>query len=593
MSSDVISQSMSAGPFLPFAPFCGKKSDFWLLASGQVSGLSFPLSPLPCLLSHVNATSSNPAPAPDPVTEILAYHDQTKHHPQRYANGPHGLDWSTQPNPFRSFTGAPLFRLPLAGSDTTPPAAALFGAQVVVPRPFTLAALGLFFELSLGLSARKEIAGSSWYLRVNPSSGNLHPTEAYAILPDGMAGGAGVYHYAPLLQALEQRCRLSPPAADDGFQVALTSVVWREAWKYGERAFRYCQHDVGHALAALRYAAAALGWRVELLPEWDSPRIARLLGLDRAEDFADAERETPELMVQVMVNAGAGPAAGGPSPAASEWFGRANRLSATHVAWPVIATAIAASERLAAPAAPSGPEVTWAPPNPPLCGHSAGQLIRQRRSAVDFDGATSLSKETFLAILDTTLPRRSAPPFDAWPWPPRLHLVLFVHRVTGLEPGLYLWLRAPADATALRAVFDPNLKWEAATDSVSTAPLYRLGGGDLQAFARTLSCQQDIAADGAFSLGMLAQFEPVLRARGAAAYRELFWEAGMIGQALYLAAEAAGMRGTGIGCYFDDVLHSVLGLTTHTWQSLYHFTVGKPIDDVRLRTVAPYAHLAE
>jgi nitroreductase len=210
---------------------------------------------------------------------------------------------------------------------------------------------------------------------------------------------------------------------------------------------------------------------------------------------------------------------------------------------------------------------------------------------VDFDGVTSISRETFLAILDTTLPRTSAPPFDAWPFPPRLHLVLFVHRVTGLEPGLYLWLRAPVDADALRQAFRVDY-WETVTDSANQAPLYRLGRGDLRDFARTLSCQQDIAADGAFSLGMLARFEPVLRERGAAAYRELFWEAGMIGQALYLAAEAAGVRGTGIGCFFDDVLHRALGLAGHDWQSLYHFTIGGPVEDLRLRTVPPYAHLA-
>jgi hypothetical protein len=114
----------------------------------------------------------------------------------------------------------------------------------------------------------------------------------------------------------------------------------------------------------------------------------------------------------------------------------------------------------------------------------------------------------------------------------------------------------------------------------------------LRDFARTLSCHQDIAADGAFSLGMLARFEPVLRERGAAAYRELFWEAGVVGQALYLAAEAAGVRGTGIGCYFDDVVHQALGLAGHDWQSLYHFTIGAPVEDLRLRTAPPYAHLA-
>ena len=62
----------------------------------------------------------------------------------------------------------------------------------------------------------------------------------------------------------------------------------------------------------------------------------------------------------------------------------------------------------------------------------------------------------------------------------------------------------------------------------------------------------------------------------------------MIGQCLYLGAEAAGMRGTGIGCYFDDTVHAALGLKDRTWQSLYHFTIGSPVDDARLRTAPPY-----
>jgi len=535
----------------------------------------------------------------DAVTDIIAYHDRTKHQPERYANGPGGLDWATQPDPFRRFTAAPGLRLPLARGDDTPPAAALFGAATVLPRTFTLDAVSLLLELSLGLSARKQLDGSSWFLRMNPSSGNLHPTEAYTILPalDGLQGGAGLYHYAPLHHALEQRARWPQGGKPDlaGFHVGLISIPWREAWKYGERAFRYCQHDVGHALGALRFAAAALGWRVQLLPEWADAKLARSLGLDREEDFAGADRETPELLARVTVNEAATPTPLPPADTAIEWFGRANRLSDSHVEWPVIDEAILTSERgeLRADQSETDDLIGWSSPSPPPCGHSAGQLIRQRRSAVDFDGLTRISRETLLAILDTTLPRTSAPPFDAWPFPPRLHLVLFVHRVTGLEPGLYLWLRAPTDANALRKAFDAKLTWEAVTGSAITAPLYRLARSDLRDFTRTLSCHQDIAADGAFSLGMLARFEPVLRERGASAYRELFWEAGMIGQALYLAAEAAGVRGTGMGCYFDDVLHHALGLAGHDWQSLYHFTIGGPVEDLRLRTDPPYAHLAD
>lgn len=542
------------------------------------------------------STPTTPA-TQEPVAAIIAYHDRTKHHPERSARGPGGLDWANQPNPFRRFAGAPEVKLPLAVGDDTPRAAVLFGAGTVPPRPLTLDAIGLFFELSLGLSARKEISGSSWFLRMNPSSGNLHPTEAYAILPalKALPGGAGVYHYAPLHHVLEQRARSSQNTQADagGFYVGLSSVTWREAWKYGERAFRYCQHDVGHALAALRFAGAVLGWRVQLLPACDDEQLARWLGLDREADFADAERETPELLVWVSVGEAAPPFQPLPADAAMEWFGHANQLSSFQVDWPAITDAIAASERklprTEQPATDSWPQ--WPSPSPPFSDRTAGQLIRQRRSAVDFDGVTSISLETFLAILDATLPRRDTPPFDAWPFAPRLHLILFVHRVTGLDPGLYVWLRDPAHMELLRQAFRADSTWEVPTGLAPAVSLYRLGKGDLCDFARAVSCGQDIAADSAFSLGMLARFESVLRERGAAAYPELFWEAGMVGQSLYLAAEAAAVRGTGIGCYLDDVLHRALGLTGHEWQSLYHFTIGGPVEDPRLRTAPPYAHL--
>ena len=61
--------------------------------------------------------------------------------------------------------------------------------------------------------------------------------------------------------------------------VALTSIHWRESWKYGERAFRYCQHDLGHAIAAVSLAGAIAGWRVSMLPEWSHRTIATITGM--------------------------------------------------------------------------------------------------------------------------------------------------------------------------------------------------------------------------------------------------------------------------------------------------------------------------
>src|SRR5215213_8003196 len=91
-----------------------------------------------------------------------------------------------------------------------------------------------------------------------------------------------------------------------------------------------------------------------------------------------------------------------------------------------------------------------------------------------------------------------------------------------------------------------------------------------------------IACDGFFSLGMLARLEEPLRNVGEWFYRRLFWECGLIGQVLYLEAEAAGARSTGIGCFYDDSVHEMLGVSGHAWQSLYHFSMGMAVDDSRL-----------
>ena len=78
--------------------------------------------------------------------------------------------------------------------------------------------------------------------------------------------------------------------------------------------------------------------------------------------------------------------------------------------------------------------------------------------------------------------------------------------------------------------------------------------------ANRVSCDQDIAADGFFSLGMIARLESSIRDRDWF-YRRLFWESGIIGQTLYLEAEAAGARATGIGCFYDDPVHEAAGLS--------------------------------
>src|SRR5947208_6707984 len=230
----------------------------------------------------------------DRVRQVLAYHRRTKHHLHRYAQGPGHLDWATQPNPFRTYAGAPAVDLPLLADALSASYGELYVPGRVAPRRLDVNSLAILFELSLGLSAWKEYRGSRWALRCNPSSGNLHPTEGYFVVPPCPGLDAGIYHYVSRDHRLERRCaldlgactRLFGPLPAGTFLVGLSSVHWREAWKYGERAYRYCQHDAGHAVAAMRYAAGCLGWSALLLDAPADDEVSALLGLDRDESFA-------------------------------------------------------------------------------------------------------------------------------------------------------------------------------------------------------------------------------------------------------------------------------------------------------------------
>ncbi len=530
----------------------------------------------------------------DPLARVIAYHQASKHQLDRYAPGPGGLDWANQPDPFRRYAGAPRLALPLRADALTTQFAAVRRGDRPTASSLGRDSLATLFELALGLSAWKQHGGSRWALRCNPSSGNLHPTEAYLVCADLPGLAAGVHHYLSHDHLLEQRA--APDSATWGSElrggvvVALTGIHWREAWKYGLRAYRYCQHDCGHAIAAIAYAAAALGWRARLLPGWGDDVVAALLGLNRAQDFADAEPENPE--VALWVGPEPPPTALPPAALARglSFVGRANRLSHSHVEWPGIEDVNRATHRPRAIPLPA----FQARSHPPLaatdCQASAATLIRQRRSAVAYDGVTPLPAARWFAMLDALLPRPNTPPLDAWPWPPRVHPLLFAHRIAGVPPGLYLLARQPEALAALRQALGGEWTWTKVEQAPEHLPLYQVAVGDARDAARVMACHQDIAADSCFAVGFLTAFAGPLQ--GAPwVYRELFWETGLLGQILYLEAEAAGLRATGIGCFFDDAVHRLMGLDGLAWQSLYHFTVGGPVEDRRVQTQPPYAHL--
>ena len=276
-------------------------------------------------------------------------------------------------------------------------------------------------------------------------------------------------------------------------------------------------------------AAALIGWRAVLLPAWSRRAIAAVIGIDREEDFPEAEREEPGCIMAIA----AAESADCPwahrqlvdGIACGRWSGHANRLSEHHIEWSFIDEVARATEDPGRSSVPTA-SVTDCDRRPValvrsmrVCSAAAPERARLRRP---FDRPRDTRRHAVVC------PARRENTVEQRVWTPRVHLAIFVHRVDQLPPGLYLLMRDPQAFDRLRAACRPEFLWELADEGL---PLRCLARGDARSLAARLSCDQDIAADGFFSLGMLADFDASLQTFGPSFYRHLFWETGMVGQA--------------------------------------------------------------
>jgi len=461
------------------------------------------------------------------------------------------------PDPFRHYEGAPVLDLP-----ADPPAmeiAALnvllggSGGTVANDGPAYLSQL-LFYSAAISASKRVPSTGYRYALRVNPSSGNLHPTEFHFATLGVKDWPDGLYHYRASSHMAEQRALGDFVAnltdTDAPIVFVLTSIAWREAWKYGERAYRYCLHDMGHAWQALVLAARAIGCGSLAAGHFPDDDVAQFCRVN--------EDEWPMLIVALC-----GPSIPVSEPHAGEtvWLeGRANRLSNEYVAHPLI-DSIHASTKLArrnggireAEPAPQGSGGIKLPP-PASATRPFGEVVRTRRSALDFrGGALSMS----LAQLSTILDAAARPFFADFAGTRFVQLYLYVHLVDGLEAGVYR-------------------HWPERRE------LEMIQSGDQRVAAAGLSLGQDLAGNACVAFSMIADIDRAVRAHGDRGYRYVHFEAGAIGQRLYLAAEAAGLRATGIGAFFDNEVHRYLNIGPEQGQVVYHFAIGYPVPDLRL-----------
>ncbi|MBP7861107.1 SagB/ThcOx family dehydrogenase [bacterium] len=523
------------------------------------------------------------------------YHNLTKHTAKKLFASGRSLDWANQPNPFRHYEGVELIELPV---EIEVNGVEFFDMPAPNAVPFDIRFLSSLLYHSFAISAWKQVVGTNhkWALRVNPSSGNLHPTEVHLFFE------GGAFHYRVDEHKLEKRSALDlrkllwselglnekslPPLL-----ICLSSIFWREAWKYESRAFRYCQHDLGHALAALEVAAGEHGWSTVNYGLFDDKKMTGLLGLSENQEhplaFVALYPERQESFRFEMTNT---LLSNLDNDTKIEFRSEVNQLSTEQINYPLIEKVfestcydkdkwIDARKEFTAydiKSKRSLIEIMFGEDQAKIDQESisctfpniknrqiAKQVIRTRRSAVDMDGETAISKEVLDAILLNSTKGFNADfqtlkedQFNL------VHLFLYLHRVEGVTPGLYYFDRQQERLIALRK-------------------------SDQRQFARSASCFQDIASDGVFAVSMVADFNTGMEVFGERCYRVLHHEAGHIGQHFYLTSHALGLDATGIGCFIDDEINSYIALPSG-FEVIYNFTFGSALKDPRLTTLKAY-----
>lgn len=510
---------------------------------------------------------------------IFKFHEETKHSHKRYARSLGYMDWANQPNPYRNYKGSKEVILPLASEHTTPPYHLLF-ENTLPCAPFMINSISQFLQFSLGLAAIKSDGQSEWALRCNASSGNLHPSEAYLILPpvNGISEQTTISHYTPKNHALEvlksYDCSVWKNLPEGSFFIALSSILYREIWKYGERAFRYTQLDAGHAARALHISAKTLGWSHQHINTIHDEDLSKLFGFDDVLRFNENEHEIMDMLLLITPREHHDTVDFTQLYNFEKFNSVANSIASNYQKWPLIEDVEKAAFSLPTLKKIADKIITRREPS-----KEAKEIILKRRSAQVMNANnTHISYQSFFTMMQSTLESFNGLENS-------VNLFVFVHDVENLEAGLYLYLRNKAQLEELKASLSHSFLWEQKDEN-----LYALEYEDFREVAKAYSCNQNIASDGAFSLGMLSTFSDDLVQNGVHRYKEMYWECGAIGQQLYLEATSFGLSATGIGCFLDDEMHTILGLKSNKFQSLYHFTAGHGFVDNRLLTLKPYSN---
>ncbi len=506
------------------------------------------------------------------------YHERTKYDPETIATKNKGLDWESQPIPFKDYkVGANFDLKPYLKDDS----------QAFTTEPHkSWRRLSRLLLCSYGLTARIEtMMGSPMYLRAAPSAGGLYPAEVYLISRGTSLLPRGLYNYQSRTHSLvhfwenevwlslQDGCFSHPVLEKTELALVITAIFYRSAWRYDDRAYRRIFLDTGHLLGNIELASALTGYRPHLIGGFADQKINDLLYLNPDSEGAIAIVPLSDFKEE------------------KNWLSSPTALpSNTQFDYPEIpdgkllaylhqATQIEVDgNRQVQQKQANDIEITkprddkynfpfctkvstatnpidWGNQTPDgLAPLNLENTILKRRSTRGYNGANLTFDELKLLLDFTYQPQhyinqqldQSPDYFDL----SLIETFIAVSGVTDLEEGCYYY--APK-AQELRQIRFKNFRRE----------------------LHYLCLGQDLGRDAGVVLFHTADLKQAVAKYGDRAYRYLHMDAGHLGQRLNLAAIYLGLGVSGIGGFFDAQVNEVLGIPTDE-AVLYITTLGRP-----------------
>jgi SagB-type dehydrogenase family enzyme len=239
----------------------------------------------------------------DAIQIALRYHEATKHSELSVRISSHRLDFANKPTPFKIYR-SDLASIPLPREFPHPKTNALdtiaSGSSVAAGKNIDLKTVAELLFFCAGLTRKMRIGGEVYYMRAASATGALYPIELYLVCKDLPGLKAGVYHFAPADFALAQlssgdySCELSSIVGDNAdilsapLTVVLTSLAWRNAWKYEARSYRHWFWDSGVIAANLLATCNSEKLKAYLVTGFVDSEIEKLLGLEDRKEAAVA-----------------------------------------------------------------------------------------------------------------------------------------------------------------------------------------------------------------------------------------------------------------------------------------------------------------